>query len=208
MNHLIISGLLLANRTRIEQLSAGFRANQENATPQDLLVGLTVLVGTAAALLLLLRILDRCQRGHRHVNRPLRLFLTLCKAHELTWPERWLLWRVARAQRLRDPGRLFLEPERLDPTNLSPSLRLHGHQLRQIRERLFRGIAGEEPAAAIPTVSEAASLSAPPSLDELARDTTPMPSDQSWAISTWLPLPEITTEDTATLSPPAGVPPK
>lgn len=196
MNHWVESGLLLANRARIDQISRGFRTNQENATPQDLLLGLTVLVAMAAVLLILLRILDRSQRRRRHPNHPLRLFLELCKAHGLNWSERWLLWRAARDQRLRDPGRLFLEPERLDPANLSPSLRLHGSRLRLLRERIFPSLTTDEQIPAIPAVSEPVNLSAPTSLDELARNVTPTPSDQSWTISTWLPLPEITTENT------------
>lgn len=195
MNDLIITSLVLADRSRVLDIARAFRANQQQHNSQDVLFALTIVFTIAAGILALNRLLDRRDRRQRRTNRPLQLFLTLCQAHRLKWPDRWLLWRVARCQRLRDPGRLFLEPERLDPQNVGPTLRLQGARLRLLREQLFRGITGDEPVPASPAVAEAPSPTA--SLDELATSAFAMPLDQPWAISTWLPQAEISSEDTA-----------
>ncbi len=195
MNNLTITSLLLAERSRILDIAHAFRTNQQQHSVHGTLLWLTIVFAVAGALLVLNRLLDRRDQDQRRVNQPLRLFLALCKAHKLKWSERWLLWRVARCQRLRDPGRLFLEPERLDPANLSPTLRLQWAQLRLLRERLFRGLAAEEPSPAALAVAE--EPCPPASLDELASGAFTVPLDQSWAISTWSPQAEISTEDTA-----------
>ena len=54
------------------------------------------------------------------LSSPNRLFLSLCRAHRIAWSDRWLLWRLAASQRLEDPVRVFLEPERLDPDAAGP----------------------------------------------------------------------------------------
>lgn len=195
MNDLIITSLVLADRSQILDIARAFRANQQKHDSQDVLFVLAVVFTIAAGVLALNRLLDRRDRRQRRTNRPLRLFLSLCHAHRLKWPDRWLLWRVARCQRLRDPGRLFLEPERLDPQNVSPTLRLQAARLRLLREQLFRGIAGDEPVPANPVVAEAPSPTI--SLDELATSAFAMPLDQPWTISTWLPQAEISSEDAA-----------
>ncbi len=194
MNHLIITSLLLAERSRILEIAQAFRANHQQHSAHETLLWLTIVFTLAGALLVLNRLLDRRDQDQRRVNQPLRLFLALCKAHRLNWSEQWLLWRVARCQRLRDPGRLFLEPERLDSTNLSPTLRLRWAQLRQLRERLFRGLPGEESSSA--THIDAEEPCPPASLDELASGAFTVPLDQSWAISTWSPQAQISVEDT------------
>ena len=68
----------------------------------------------------------------------LKLFLELCRAHGLTWKERFLMWRLARCQRLRDPARLFLEADRFEEARLSRPLKVHNQSFRAIRARLFR----------------------------------------------------------------------
>jgi len=60
----------------------------------------------------------------------------------LVFPEWWLLWRVSRDQQLRDPARLFLEAERLNPAHLGPALRVKEAQLESLAGRLFDGMAG------------------------------------------------------------------
>ena len=49
------------------------------------------------------------RRAARASRSPRRLFLSLCRAHRLSWSQRWLLWRVARAHGFKNPARVFLE---------------------------------------------------------------------------------------------------
>ena len=136
MNRLLDHGILLAQQNRLDEIAAGLRGRRTRFDTQDIIIFLLVVVGIAVAawgLSYLLRVEER-RRGHA---RPLRLFLSLCKAHRLRWSEQWLLWRVARAQRLRDPARLFLEPQRLEAVGRGRSFQTRQAQFRQIRDRLF-----------------------------------------------------------------------
>jgi len=123
-----------AQGNRFEGLSRGFKGRriESGEIVTVLLIALSVLLA-----LWLLSYATSLRERRRAYASPLRLFLSLCRAHRLRWSERWLLWRVARAQRLRDPARLFLEPERLEARNLDASSRMHGEQLGRLRARLF-----------------------------------------------------------------------
>jgi len=106
------------------------------------MIGLAVVVGFLVALWLLSRLMDyRQQRGPS--NSRLGLFFSLCKAHALEWPDWWLLWRVARRHRLRDPARVFLEPERLHPDKLGRRFQSRTVRLEAISKRLFAGLPQE-----------------------------------------------------------------
>jgi len=74
------------------------------------------------------------------LSSPNRLFLSLCRAHGIAWSDRWLLWRLAASQRLKDPARLFLEPERLDPDLARPLSRRRAARLERLRLQLFEGL--------------------------------------------------------------------
>lgn len=66
-----------------------------------------------------------------------RLFLDLCRAHELSRNERRMLQQLARAHRLRSAAELFLAPERFDAQHLSPALAEHESELHGLRMHLF-----------------------------------------------------------------------
>ncbi len=136
MDRLLYHAILLAERSRLDSLSSGFRGRRARFQKEDLVIGLLILGGIALAVWILSYAL-KFQEQRRSRPSPLRLFLSLCKAHRLRWSQRWLLWRVARAQQLRDPARLFLEPEMLEATNLGRSFEIRRAQLNQIRHRLF-----------------------------------------------------------------------
>jgi hypothetical protein len=116
------------------------------------------------------------------------LFLSLCRAHRLRWAEWWLLWRVARDQKVKDPARLFLEPRWLDSARLRPVLRLRAARLESIRRRLFGrllggdvsqpGPAGRDPDGRRPSGEpNAASSSVPPVPGGTTFDAGIWPSD-------------------------------
>lgn len=137
MNRLIHHGVLLAQDGRLDELARGVQRHRGRYDGGDAIVFLLIAAALIAAIGLLSYAMRLMQR-HGYVS-PLRLFFGLCRAHRLQWSQAWLLWRVARLHRLRDPARLFLEPERLDATALG-RLRTRRTDLRALRDRLF----GEE----------------------------------------------------------------
>jgi hypothetical protein len=139
MNRLLYQGILLAQQGRLEGLSSGFRGRRARFDTGDIVTAVLIVVGIAVGLGILSYVL-RLQERRRGYTSPLRLFLSLCRAHRLPWSARWLLWRVSRAQQLRDPARLFLEPERLEAAQLVRKFKTRQTQLSQIRERLFDGL--------------------------------------------------------------------
>jgi hypothetical protein len=71
------------------------------------------------------------------------LFQELCRAHKLDLPARRLLLRLARSQRVAQPARLFLEPERFLADRLGGALRARRTEIEALRERLFGEPAAE-----------------------------------------------------------------
>ena len=103
MSHLSIHGVLLAQRSRLEGLSQGFRGNKVQIDFGDVVLGLVILAVVVGAIWILSKLLGQSERG-RPCNRPGRLFLTLCKAHGLRWSQWWLL-RAIRVNRASAPLR-------------------------------------------------------------------------------------------------------
>ena len=128
--------LLLAQRSRLDNLSGSFKGRSNGIDKGDMMTGLLILAGVAALVWLLSRFLAYQDRRQAY-NSPLRLFLALCKAQGLRWPDRWLLWRLARSRRLKDPGRLFLEPQWFETAGMPRSLFIQGARLARLRARLF-----------------------------------------------------------------------
>ena len=136
MNTFIRYGILFAAKSRLESMGSGFRGRHTRIETEHVIAGALVL-SSIVLVIWLLSYLMSLQEQRRGYSSPTRLFLSLCKAHGLRWSQWWLLWRVARRQRLRDPARLFLEPKRLEPTRLGASLRSRANELRRLREKLF-----------------------------------------------------------------------
>ena len=149
----VISHILLAQHSRGESFREGFRSRGTTGH-DDVLLGLLIVaalvaghVGRFAA--------GKPAAAARDTTAPWRLFWALCKAHGLNWSESWLLCRVARAQGLRDPGRLFLEAQRWEEKNLGPRFALEYPRLQVLRNRIFGS--AEPDAAAEPATACAAS---------------------------------------------------
>ena len=141
MNRLLCDYTLTAQRSRLDEVSSVLRNRPSQIDTQYVLSGLLVLTAIVLGLWLLSQLLARQER-RKSYNSAWMMFFSLCKAHGLSWSDRWLLWRLARHQRLRDPARLFLEPERLADDNLSPALRLRLAQWEALRGRLFADLEG------------------------------------------------------------------
>jgi hypothetical protein len=145
MNHWLTNHVLMAQANPFKGLSGGFKPGENQQGVGSVIVVLAVILAFLVILGFLARFADR-RHKRAPSNSPLLLFIALCRAHRLSWSDRLLLWRVARWHRLKHPGRLFLEPDRLDPANLGPDLRRKGHRLQAIQDRLFVGLSADEAA--------------------------------------------------------------
>ena len=132
----LVNFQLLARANPLESMGGQFRKGSKSFDSGDVVLWLIVLGVIALAIWLLACFKER-QDGPERTNSPRRLFRDLCRAHGLKFSDRWLLWRVARWQRLSQPAKLFLEPERYDAANLSPRLRSRQTQLAKLRDKLF-----------------------------------------------------------------------
>lgn len=95
-------------------------------------------VGGGVALVLLVGVAiwyrrHRLRQQHSHPA----LFQGLCEAHELDRPSQRLLLQVVRFYRLRQPARLFTEPQWLEPSTLSGALAARAAEIAALRTRLF-----------------------------------------------------------------------
>lgn len=136
MTQLAIHGVVLAAGSRLDGMRNRFSGRGAKLDTADIVVGVLVLLGIAAGIALLSYLVSR-QDKRRGFNSPRALFRELCKAHGLARSSRRLLRQLARWQRLSHPARIFLEPERFDPANLSPRLRAQIDDVRQVRDQIF-----------------------------------------------------------------------
>jgi hypothetical protein len=131
--------LLALGDGRLPSFSRSLRAGEKWGSGWELLIALLTLL----AVLVVLWLAARFSGGRVGVlggNRPRSLFVALCRVHRLTLRQSWLLWRLARQHGLRDPARLFVEPERFDAARLGPSLIRRKAELTTIGQRLFAGL--------------------------------------------------------------------
>lgn len=128
---------MLANRDpRLDGIASGFRQRQAANGPGAMLGLLLFFAGLVIVFWLVARTSDRYERP-RATNSPWRLFFSLAKVHRLRWSEIWILWTVARRQRLADPARLFLEPERLSQAQQGAASSSRSQTLHSLSKRLF-----------------------------------------------------------------------
>lgn len=78
--------------------------------------------------------------GASNLSSPKALFRELCRAHQLSRREWWLLTRLAGHHQLANPSRLFLEPQWLDPAVCGETWKGHSPHLRELQLRLFAGL--------------------------------------------------------------------
>ena len=121
---------------RLLKFQDSFKARETTVDSSQILIGLAVLTIAIIVLCFVSRAMERrARRGH--FDSSLGLFLSLAKAHNLGWSECWLLWRLAGCHQLKEPARLFLEPERFDSSNLTDSLLAKHNQLKLLSRRIF-----------------------------------------------------------------------
>lgn len=137
MNSETYLSILLAQGSRLDSLASGVRRKSNSFDGTDVLIGFAILAGVILAGSLLYMIMNRGERNTR-CNSPKKLFRTLCRTHQLDRASRRILRQMASHQRLGQPARLFLEPERFEAVNLSPALRSQNEKVGELQAKLFR----------------------------------------------------------------------
>lgn len=137
--------------SRLESFSGGFRKNRAHIDSGDLVLLLTAFVVVFTVLWLVARWSERRVRN----DSSLGLFWTLAKTHGVSWSDRWLLWRLARAKRIAEPALLFLDPRLTAPQSSHHLAPQATTRLKILRRRLFAGIdrSGDEHAGSCDSAS-------------------------------------------------------
>jgi hypothetical protein len=128
--------LMLAQIDRFSGLRDRFSGPRARFGMDDAITGIVAILAFAVVLYLVNRWYNRYS-GRQSYNSPSAMFRELCNAHSLDRKTRQLLMRVAHWQGLAQPARLFLEPERFEPANLSPELERYSAELFELRSKLF-----------------------------------------------------------------------
>jgi hypothetical protein len=163
MKPLVWQGALWAADPRLEKFTQEFRGREPQVGARGIMIGLLLLALMIVSLWILARVIER-RSGRKPFDSSLGLFVSLCAAHQLRWRQRWLLWRLARAWRLAEPARLFVEPHRFETKSLGERLAPRAAELKEIAQRLF----------AEPAVADNHGQSPAPKIAEQAQQT-PIP---------------------------------
>ncbi len=136
--------LIAQTDSRLESFSGGFRKNRAQIDSGDVVL---ILIGFFAVFIILWLVSRWSERRVRR-DSSLGLFWTLAKAHSISWGDRWLLWRIARAKRMAEPALLFLDPRLTSPQCMHHLAAQSAARLKALRRQFFFGIdrAAEAPA--------------------------------------------------------------
>lgn len=132
--------IILLGRTNIFESVRRHSQQSSQIDLADLWLTLAAFGGLAILLFVLAKLFPSDGKA-RAINSPLRLFWALCRAHRLKLPQCWLLWRIARKYKLKDPALLFVEPELFDADMLGAGSAGKVAAIKSLHERLFGGLA-------------------------------------------------------------------
>jgi hypothetical protein len=127
--------VLVAAGERTRQVIQAFRTTKSETPPEVAWLAL-VLAGTSLLVLMVVTFCVQTYLRRRNAS-PQGLFLELCRAHHLNWPQRRLLLQLVESQKLADPAAVFLDPACFEVGRLTVDIRPHAAELRQLSERLF-----------------------------------------------------------------------
>lgn len=136
MHATAINLVVLASRSRLRDMGSGFRYKRQQFDGADLIAWIMIGVGVLVVIALVARLMASRDK-HELYNSPRALFRALANAHGLDWRSRLLLKRIARAQDVTMPARLFVEPGRFTEAKLPASLEPKRTEIERLRERLF-----------------------------------------------------------------------
>jgi hypothetical protein len=109
-----------------------------NASAGSLLLLLLLVVSCALLVWVVNRVVAARQQQRRYS--PRALFRELCRAHHLSFGERWILRKLAAQHKLDQAARMFVEPDKLVAAH--PMGEHHRATIAHLRRKLF----GLEPA--------------------------------------------------------------
>ena len=128
---------LLAQATGWWEMGRRFREGGPALEPANLLIFLAVVAAGTFLFWLLAKFLQRDNK--RSFHGPRRLFWELCREHDLNLFDRWLLWRLAAAQRLPQPACVFVDANCFASEQIPHRLKRKKMQLQRIHQKLFAG---------------------------------------------------------------------
>lgn len=184
----LMYGLMLAQIRRFDGLRDRFSGPRARFGMDDAITGIAAILAVAVLLYFVNRWHNR-HSGKQSYNSSSAMFRELCKAHSLDRKTRQLLKRIAQWQRLTQPARLFLEPERFEPANLSPELERYLAELFELRAKLFTFEVTPESQDSMHHFAEVSSEQSEPAHAEAAKtnaaaalDANQQPEDRAEAI--------------------------
>lgn len=129
---ILLAGQILFGARRL----GAARGRTQHVAFDEMLVYLMIAAGVIAAVCLTFYLVSRLVQRRRYYSHG-SLFNGLCRTHGLDHGARALLKRVASHHKLRQPARLFTEPNWLDPAGLRGALRQRSAGVLAVRNRLF-----------------------------------------------------------------------
>ncbi len=136
----LYGGVMLLAQSALNRMGSRIRGDHAKLGASDVLVVLAIVAIVVAGIWVLTRLIARQDRDRRYHN-PRALFRELCRTHQLNTKERRFLRQVATYQRLKQPALLFVQPDRLQPSELGRHQRAQKALLKTLRKQLFGDVA-------------------------------------------------------------------
>lgn len=182
---------LLPQRSRAAEVvggfASGFREHHSRISTQEMLLGTLLVVGLGLALVFAARLAYLAWWRWRHSSSG--LFWRLCRAHRLSWPDRWLVWQAARALELAEPAAVFVVADRLTAPPLAALFPGDAARLACIGQRLLAQPPAREMVQVFPDLTTAV---APGASEPTGQVETRRPADRAaptQPVATRSPLP-------------------
>lgn len=140
MTSAMFRSLLLAETANFDAMGARFRSTNDGNAGAYLWGAAILLLVIGVTTVFIVRHLKQ-REGQTFCNTR-RLFLDLCRLHELNAGQRRLLRRLAQAHGLTDAARLFVEPAYFRTAGLATELRADPETIAALSRRLFHGSSG------------------------------------------------------------------
>jgi hypothetical protein len=121
---------------RVDRMMEAFRASRGDYNLNQSWTGLLIFLAVAAFIALVGMVIKSYWRQW-NASSPRILFMQICRAQKLKWPQRILLWRLAQSQKLAEPASLFLQPECFEIGRLTVEMRPYREELQILKEVLF-----------------------------------------------------------------------
>jgi hypothetical protein len=126
----------LSAADRVDRMMDAFRATRGDYNLNQSWTGLLIFLAVAAFIALVVMVIKSYWRQW-NASSPRILFMQICRAQKLKWPQRILLWRLAQSQNLAEPASLFLRPECFEIGRLTVEMRPYREELQILKEVLF-----------------------------------------------------------------------